>query len=719
MITSIIRKISLTVIFFLSIFRLHVFAQPAIDTQANILIINSYTAITQWSDNLIAPIYLEYTAQAHNNVNIYTEHMNMFTINNEEALIQYKQQFLKKYTHSKPKLIIMLGTASWVLLHEEIEKTWQNTPVIVCSEQEYYGPQEAYLTKTFVPENERRTLDSYQGSIPLSIFLVPCYVKETLELMETLVPEMSQLIFLSDQRFINAQYRDEVDKIMNQQFPYAQVQHLIAGNITNDDLIDSLKHLKTNSCILFSSWYNNVNQQGNLILSSDISHVLSNYSKVPVFTLTDHNVPLTNGIIGGCYPSKEILNQKLLQAIEQELKNPNHQGVRKIPPLAAIPSLNYPDLKNLGINIHLCPPNTYFYNAPPTFWERNWYYILFFVFLVIFVYIIWLKRLAKERNARLSVMEEYNSLFENMPIVYLKEELIFNKEGKITDFIYREVNPTFEKYITDKNKVLGKKYSETEGAYPGLIDLYNSLHNKKELSFQYYLEEKQVYLTVIITSSQKKGFLDVFCVDNTELAQAQQMLRSTNHKLSTALDVANITPWKWDLEKHIILCDVNRPIEISHPHHFIEDQQLSVPDSSYFSNICKQDIERVKTAYQKLINGEVPKIKEEFRIVSKAGNSVHYEWVEVQATIDEYNQNGKAKTLVGSSLVITQRKYMENDLIRAKEKAEESNKLKSAFLANMSHEIRTPLNAIVGFSGILATMPTAPDEEKREYVQII
>lgn len=66
---------------------------------------------------------------------------------------------------------------------------------------------------------------------------------------------------------------------------------------------------------------------------------------------------------------------------------------------------------------------------------------------------------------------------------------------------------------------------------------------------------------------------------------------------------------------------------------------------------------------------------------------------------------------------ITRQKQNEQELIKAKEHAEESDRLKSAFLANMSHEIRTPLNAIVGFSSVLAA--TDDQEEKEEYISII
>jgi signal transduction histidine kinase len=61
---------------------------------------------------------------------------------------------------------------------------------------------------------------------------------------------------------------------------------------------------------------------------------------------------------------------------------------------------------------------------------------------------------------------------------------------------------------------------------------------------------------------------------------------------------------------------------------------------------------------------------------------------------------------------------MIEDLMEAKERAEESDRLKSAFLANMSHEIRTPMNGILGFTDLLKT-PKLTGKEKDQYVEII
>ncbi len=67
---------------------------------------------------------------------------------------------------------------------------------------------------------------------------------------------------------------------------------------------------------------------------------------------------------------------------------------------------------------------------------------------------------------------------------------------------------------------------------------------------------------------------------------------------------------------------------------------------------------------------------------------------------------------------ITERKKMQAELIQSKEKAEESDRLKSAFLANMSHEIRTPLNSIIGFSELLGDSDF-DKEQKNEFIQTI
>ena len=74
--------------------------------------------------------------------------------------------------------------------------------------------------------------------------------------------------------------------------------------------------------------------------------------------------------------------------------------------------------------------------------------------------------------------------------------------------------------------------------------------------------------------------------------------------------------------------------------------------------------------------------------------------------------------MIGVAVDITERIHFEKELVAAKEKAEESDRLKSAFLANMSHEIRTPMNGILGFTELLKN-PNLSGEQQHEYIDVI
>lgn len=112
--------------------------------------------------------------------------------------------------------------------------------------------------------------------------------------------------------------------------------------------------------------------------------------------------------------------------------------------------------------------------------------------------------------------------------------------------------------------------------------------------------------------------------------------------------------------------------------------------------------------------GLTTKLSKEMRVLREDGT---YTWTHVNLLVKKYAPQDRIIEIISINYDITELKRTEEMLVKARDKAEASDRLKSAFLANMSHEIRTPLNAIVGFSEIIAV--TENEEEKMEYLEII
>ena len=132
------------------------------------------------------------------------------------------------------------------------------------------------------------------------------------------------------------------------------------------------------------------------------------------------------------------------------------------------------------------------------------------------------------------------------------------------------------------------------------------------------------------------------------------------------------------------------------------------------SAINPADKERVNKSFSDILEGRTDFYHEEYRVDPKVGASY---WEDSFATIVERDENGKPLKIVGTSQRIDERKEMESSLVTARNKAEESDRLKTAFLANMGHEIRTPLNAIVGFADLLPVVES--EEDRNQLIQEI
>jgi len=227
---------------------------------------------------------------------------------------------------------------------------------------------------------------------------------------------------------------------------------------------------------------------------------------------------------------------------------------------------------------------------------------------------------------------------------------------------------------------------------------------KKELMLQMWdtvgLALLSFLLIIALYFSYNRNKLLKFHINEIKLAESKIV------KLSRAVESSPVS---------IFITNDAGIIEYTNPWftkitHYNEDEAIG--KSMKFLESDKTNGEVYRNLWQTITSGEI--WKGEYLNVNKSGE---YYWLS-KSISPITDGNGKITNYVSIAEDITEKKKTEAELIAAKEKAEESDRLKSLFLANISHEIRTPMNGILGFAELLKE-PELSTENQLEYLNVI
>ena len=192
-----------------------------------------------------------------------------------------------------------------------------------------------------------------------------------------------------------------------------------------------------------------------------------------------------------------------------------------------------------------------------------------------------------------------------------------------------------------------------------------------------------------------------------KIQQLNRELKERNYKIELSFKTVGMSYWGFDV-KSLKFSTFNDPIN-----DFYSEKTITPED--YLNATHPDDVVFVRKYMEHMFRG----IDKDFNVKYRSKTKWDDEWQTLLVTgiQVERDKEGHVTRYIGITINNTKWEKMIQQLKELKEKAELSDRLKSAFLANMSHEIRTPLNAIVGFSELMVTCDDP--EEKKEYINII
>ncbi|HEY9162984.1 MAG TPA: PAS domain S-box protein, partial [Magnetovibrio sp.] len=269
--------------------------------------------------------------------------------------------------------------------------------------------------------------------------------------------------------------------------------------------------------------------------------------------------------------------------------------------------------------------------------------------------------------------------------------------------------------VIDKNvkMLMPEPYRAEHDGYLNRYDKTRAAHIiGKGREVQGKRKDGSVFPMDLAVSELKRGNTRLFTGvvrDISERKQAEAELNESRERFELAINGAGEGIWDWNIQE-------DRLYISSKIREMTGYKTNIIKPSSWIKLIHPDDRAEYRKRLVAHLKGNAPDFTAEYRLINRSGTE---RWIRISGMALR-DRAGWVYRMAGSVGDITEKMEFERELIRAKDRAEIANRVKTEFLANMSHELRTPLNAIIGFSDVmLSNLFGALEPRYRDYIENI
>lgn len=315
-----------------------------------------------------------------------------------------------------PTAIVLIGDPGWIICRQLFDDIWKDVPVVVTNARDRLPASiETLLSHAPLTENNSVPAEEWRRGYNIATLKLHYYVKETVELMYKLIPEMNRLAFISDDRYISEETRKDVTEAVTNNFPDLRLELLSTTELTTEMLLDTLRSYKEDTGLIYYSWFEAHNKDDNNYLFDHIQDIISNFTSSPLFLLSSEDLS-NNTFAGGYYVSVESFGDSLLEMLNRILDGEQARDIPRIMGGKANTYLCYPVLQAHNIPSALYPEHAVYINQPKSFFEQYRTELLIgLISLIILVaaisyYIRILKKAYKRLSEAVEKAEQANQL---------------------------------------------------------------------------------------------------------------------------------------------------------------------------------------------------------------------------------------------------------------------------------------------------------------------